>query len=63
MSGNEIREKINENNKIIAEQTLATFTLNQKAAEALRENKHLQDICDHEFDELGYCIYCDKMVD
>ena len=64
MSGNEIREKIVANNKRI-ESLLdkATFTLNKDVMALREENKHLQDICDHKYDETGYCIYCDKEVD
>lgn len=60
MNGIDIRKKILENNKIIAEQPHNIFILNQTIQKLLDENKHLQDICPHEFDELGFCIYCDK---
>ena len=60
MNGIDIRKKILENNKIIAEQPHNIFVLNQTIQKLLDENKHLQDICPHEFDELGFCIYCDK---
>lgn len=63
MSGEEIRQKIIENNKIIEQSLSPTFVLNRAAQKAMEENKKLQNICPHEFDELGYCIYCDKEKD
>ena len=63
MSGEEIRQKIIENNKIIEQSLSPTFVLNRAAQQAMEENKKLQNICLHEFDELGYCIYCDKEKD
>ena len=56
----EIRNKINENNKMI-EQILSpsTFILNNSVAALLEENRQLQEICPHLFED-GYCIYCDK---
>ena len=60
MTGNEIKEKIETNNKII-EGLLSPnqFTLNNTIRELLEENKKLQDQCEHVF-EGGYCIYCYK---
>lgn len=63
MSGEEIRKKIVENNKIIEQSVTPTFILNKTVQKALEENKRLQQICQHEYDELGYCIYCDKEKD
>ena len=63
MSGEEIRQKIIENNKIIEQSLSPTFVLNRAAQQAMEENKKLQNICPQEFDELGYCIYCDKEKD
>lgn len=61
MTGQEIKEKIMKNNIIIEEFTnLAEFTLNKKVSDALNENAHLRNICPHEFNDLGFCIYCDK---
>ena len=60
MNGIDIRKKILENNKLIAEQPHNIFVLNQKIQKLIDENKWLQSICPHEYDELGYCIYCDK---
>ena len=60
MTGNEIKEKNETNNKII-EGLLSPnqFTLNNTIRELLEENKKLQDQCKHVF-EGGYCIYCYK---
>ena len=58
--GLEIKQKIDENNKII--ETLLTpnqFTLNNTIAKLLEENQKLQDECKHKFED-GYCIYCYK---
>lgn len=55
-----IKEKINENNKII--ELLLTpnqFTLNNTIAKLLKENSDLQKHCKHQFVN-GYCIYCCK---
>ena len=59
MNGQEIREKINENNRIIQEvMTPNVFTLNNTISVLLKENRELQNKCEHIF-ENGYCIYCD----
>lgn len=63
MDGNEIRERIAINNKIIEETNPAIFVLNEKVSKALKENEELRRICQHEYNDLGYCIYCDKQVD
>ena len=63
MSGEEIRKKILENNRIIEQSLSPTFVLNRAVQKALEDNKRLQGICNHEYDELGYCIYCDKEKD
>ena len=58
--GLEIKQKIDENNKII--ETLLTpnqFTLNNTIVELLKENQRLQKECSHDFED-GYCIYCYK---
>lgn len=60
MSGLEVRKKIIANNKLIAEQPHNIFVLNQKIQELLDENRRLQEQCPHEYDETGFCIYCDK---
>lgn len=58
--GLEIKQKIDENNKIIG--TLLTpnqFTLNNTIAKLLKENQQLQNECNHDFQD-GYCVYCYK---
>ena len=60
MDGNEIRTKIAQNNAIIEATNPAIFILNEKVAEALKENERLRNICPHKYDETGFCIYCDK---
>lgn len=60
MNGMEVRKRIIANNKLIAEQPHNIFILNKKIQELIEDNRHLQEICPHEFDETGYCIYCDK---
>lgn len=60
MTNLEIKQKIDENNKII--ETLlnpSTFTLNNVVKELLIENDHLQAQCTHNFVD-GYCEYCQK---
>ena len=60
MLGQEIRKKIDENNKII--ESLLTpnqFTLNNTISKLLLENRELQSKCNHLFEE-GYCVFCDK---
>ena len=60
MTGNQIRERIIANNELIARlSNEGQFVLSPEAHNALEENKHLQQICDHLFDDLGYCVYCD----
>jgi hypothetical protein len=60
MTNLEIKQKIDENNKII--ETLlnpSTFTLNNVIKELLIENDQLQAQCTHNFVD-GYCEYCQK---
>ena len=60
MLGIDIKNKIDENNKII--ESLITpniFTLNNTVSQLLSENERLQKQCRHEF-RGGYCIYCYK---
>lgn len=63
MNGLEIRNKIIQNNKIIEEGQKSMFVLDKKVAAALEENKRLREICKHDFDELGYCKFCDTKVE
>ena len=61
MSGPEIREKILQNNKLITErEDITTFILNKMVQGALAENEQLRKICPHEYDEMGFCIFCDS---
>lgn len=60
MSGNEIKEKIESNNKLIEDFKPVAFTLNRQIEAALEENRHLRSICPHSYDKNGYCIYCDS---
>lgn len=58
MTNLEIKEKIDQNNKII--ETLFSpniFTLNNAVSELLKENDELQKQCTHSFVD-GYCEYC-----
>lgn len=60
MTGIEIRKRIVANNELIARLAQSgQFVLSPEAKEALEENKHLQQVCDHLFDDLGFCVYCD----
>ena len=64
MSGTEVNIKIIENLHIIEEEAKSgLFTLSKRAQKAVDDNKHLRDICPHEFDETGHCIFCDKEAD
>lgn len=63
MNGIQIREKIIENNKIIEEGQKSMFILDKKVLAALEENKRLRQVCRHEFNELGYCKFCDTKVE
>lgn len=61
MTGEEIRAQVVKNNKKIEEcLNPRFFTLNKEISELLEENKKLQRICPHEYDDMGYCIFCDK---
>ena len=64
MSGPEIQAKIMTNLAIIEEEAKnGLFTLSKRAKTAVDDNKRLRNICPHEYNELGFCIYCDKEVD
>lgn len=58
MSGEEVREKINQNNKIIHE-ALKKFILTNDIKILLEENEKLKKLCPHEFVK-GHCKYCNK---
>ena len=56
----EIRRQIDANNKRISEiLSPSTFILNNAVASLIAENKRLQSQCEHEWNENGFCIYCD----
>ena len=58
MTNLEIKEKIDQNNKVI--ETLlnpTAFTLNNTIKDLLKENDALQAQCTHSFVD-GYCEYC-----
>jgi hypothetical protein len=58
MTNLEIKQKIDDNNKLI--ETLlnpSTFTLNNTIKDLLKENDDLQAQCTHNFVD-GYCEYC-----
>lgn len=60
MTGKEIKEKIDLNNKAIEQFFGAeTFVLDCSIAELLKENDVLSAKCPHEFKN-GHCIYCYK---
>lgn len=59
MTNDQIRIKINENNKKIeAAMSTARFTLNTVVNNLLEENSELRQQCTHEFHD-GFCIFCD----
>lgn len=57
MNGQEIRNKIDENNLRIREM-LDNFILNSVIQDLLAENEKLRDQCQHSFKD-GVCEYCD----
>lgn len=58
MTKDELKQKVDANNKVIEEfATPSFFTLNKKVMNAISENFYLRSICDHEF-ENGFCKYC-----
>jgi len=60
MTPEEIREKINFNNKEIAKLLdPSVFILQPEVQELLDENNELREQCSHKF-ENGFCIYCGK---
>lgn len=61
MTNEEIRAKIDSNNKEI-EEAMSTvhFTLNKKINQLLEENFKLRQACQHNYKD-GYCIYCDSI--
>lgn len=57
MNGQEIRNKIDENNLKIREM-LDNFVLNPTIQKILAENEELRSQCQHSFKD-GVCEYCD----
>lgn len=57
MNGNEIRQKIDENNEKIR-MKLDSFVLTDEIKKLLAENDMLRRECPHEFVD-GICKYCD----
>lgn len=56
----EIKQRIDDNNKIIETLFLPNeFTLNNTVRKLLDENAELQKLCQHQFKD-GYCSYCYK---
>jgi hypothetical protein len=54
----EIKEKIDNNNKILESLFVPnTFTLNKEVALLLQENKELRAQCQHSYVD-GHCEYC-----
>lgn len=61
MTNEEIRAKIDSNNKEIEEaMSTVRFTLDKRINALLEENFNLRQQCKHEFKD-GYCIYCDAI--
>lgn len=62
MKGIEIRKKIDENNEMMVKYLNPNvYVLNNVVRDLLVENAELQKICEHKFDEDGFCIYCDYL--
>ena len=62
MSGPEIRDRIDKNNRRI-QIALNKFVLTDEINQLMKENATLRASCKHEFDKVGFCIYCDMPVD
>lgn len=63
MTGQEIKAKIDANNKAIEGlMNPHQFTLNKGIQKLLEENVRLQRECPHSFNN-GYCIYCQRKED
>lgn len=58
MNGNEIREKINNNNEKIRK-LLDTFMLTSEIKQLMKDNDELRKQCKHEYID-GVCKYCDE---
>ena len=63
MTNLEIKQKIDDNNRLIKSLlNPSEFTLNNAVSELLRENAELQKQCNHSFVD-GFCEYCYLMED
>lgn len=62
MNGQEIRERVDENNRIISGANKATFILNKEVERALQENSELKATCIHSYVD-GVCKWCDREED
>ena len=59
MTGKEIKNRLEENNKKIEEILKTdTFTLNHDIVNLMTINDELRDACPHEYNSNGICIYC-----
>ena len=59
MTGEQIKLRIEELNHQIREMIMPSFyTLNNGVGALIDEIKSLQEKCPHEWDEDGFCIYC-----
>lgn len=58
MNGQQIRERIDENN-IKIKRALNKFILTDEINELMKENAELRFSCPHEFNEEGICKFCD----
>ena len=62
MSGPEIREQIDRNNKKI-QAALNKFVLTDEINQLMKENANLRAECPHKYSTNGFCIYCDIPID
>ena len=59
MTGEEIKNRLEENNRKIEEILKTdTFTLNHDIVNLMAINDELRDACPHEYNSNGICIYC-----
>lgn len=58
MNGQQIRERIDSNNRKI-KLALNKFVLTDEINELMKDNAELRFICKHEFNEKGFCKFCD----
>lgn len=61
MTQKEIYEKINMNNNRIKDIMQPNiFTLNNTVSDLLKENRELQDQCQHEYED-DVCVWCQRL--